>query len=586
MAFFFASSALRAELMPSFEMERCVGEARLIVRGTLDRQGNLQPLQLLKGESMPLRLVVADGAQNCGWLAASMKDLPGSLGEMEVVAFLREPVKDRWPPVMGAAGVAGLDKTGVYLFGAGREDSERLRQPTAWRDEHFTKDSFLAAITAQVKLSAERDALLARPRSAERVRGLVAFLGPHGEPYHRWRILQALRPIEAGEQGEVLQEIAQTEDVPTKAFLLGLAGSIPLTPAAFDAIAPLIDSTNPPALRRAALAAISGIDQPRTAVAVLPLLTLAEPELDAALAALGPYYSPPSDARLDLRVVEALLSLAKEVRQRQTAQPVTAADSLRQPLLQQLTHYAHPKLACFYAGWVLDQNPPAPEEAMAGLQAILGTRWPRETLKAWWEQHRAALEADYDLQSGEGRTRWFGAYHGADEVTQRLLMQRWIFAPVIDEPALIQAALHEDSGSTAKATLAELWRVGRLSNDGRKAVFEKFFEIKLVEEQVAMNVPHWRELKITGAAAFPFRTEIQYRSVIAVDREPVLTSGFDSSVGLEPKVAPYNLGSLGGAFPGRTASAILEIRQLDYAHDRKELWRLRRVLGPIELVGR
>src|ERR1039458_6706416 len=49
-------------LYPVFEMERCVGDAKLVVRGLLDENGNLQAQETLKGEPTTNQLSVVDGA--------------------------------------------------------------------------------------------------------------------------------------------------------------------------------------------------------------------------------------------------------------------------------------------------------------------------------------------------------------------------------------------------------------------------------------------------------------------------------------------------------------------------------------------
>jgi len=141
------STVLHAELMPIFEMDRCVGDAKLIVHGFLDEKGNVKVRQILKGERPPSALTLADGAKIYQWLLASMKgEIKTSTNIIEVVAFLRNQTKETWQPVMGYVGVAGMEDTNVYLFSFGKEMFARSRQPTAWRDEHFNREGFLTTI--------------------------------------------------------------------------------------------------------------------------------------------------------------------------------------------------------------------------------------------------------------------------------------------------------------------------------------------------------------------------------------------------------------------------------------------------------
>lgn len=580
-------------LYPVFEMERCVGDAKLVVRGLLDEKGNIQAQETFKGEQPTNILAVADGAKIYQTFLASMKGAAAtSPNAIEVVAFLGEQIakgvlqSGAWQPVSGYAGMACLENTNVYLFGFGRGFGgfDSFPQPNAHRDEHFTRDSFLAAVKEQVKVCSERDALLAMPKSAERAQKLIAFLLEHGGGYDRWRISGALRPINPDEQKEILNEIAGTTDISTKCFLIGLAGDIPLSKDAFDTISPLIDARNPPQLRRAAMFAVARINPPKATERVLPLVHVTEPELDQALASLG---TPPTDVPPDLNVVNALLLLSKEIRRQDAKGEPPISGEAQRALGQELAQYVHPKLIAFYFNWPLDRKPRSPDYVTSYLQAMLGVRWSSEQLEAWWKQQRKIIEAVYDLQKSHDRKRWFDAYQDADDVSKHFLVRLWIFTPATNQLALVKAATEQKTAVAAKTIITELWN-NHLSNEAKQAMFENFVKVDFVDEAKTFSsrFKNQHELVTTLKFDYPFNTCIYYRTPIALDGKIFEPTTSQNQICLEPKLKEYRIGSTGGYVPGKVATGTLEIFQRDHYPDGKELWHAQWQLGPVPLGER
>src|SRR5208282_2538229 len=99
--------AAHAALQASFEMESCVSGSRLIVHGYLDREGNFDSREVLKGTQTAQHFAIVNGFWIYEKLLAAMTDGPTvSSNAIEVVAFLDSQTKDGWRPVGDYAGVA------------------------------------------------------------------------------------------------------------------------------------------------------------------------------------------------------------------------------------------------------------------------------------------------------------------------------------------------------------------------------------------------------------------------------------------------------------------------------------------------
>jgi hypothetical protein len=564
-----------------FEMDRCVGDAKLIARGFLDEKGNLDTKEVFKGEQPTNSIVVADGAKAHQRFLASINAVSEQpTNTIEVVAFLgSQTASGEWQPVSGYAGLTALKNTNVYLFGF----SDAFDQPpVARRDKHFNRESFLFAVKDSVRLSDQRDALAAMPRVSERAQKLISFLLDHGGSYHRLRIVASFRPINPDEKKEILKEIETTHDIAAKSLLIDLAGDIPLSPDAFDSVVPLIDAQNPRQLRRSAMWAISRINPPEATKRILPFINIAEPELDEALTALG---TPPTGVSPDLKVVDALLSLSTEMRKQDEKGIQPVSDSTRQALLQQLPRYVHSKLLTFYFDWLISRTPSDSDYVTSDLQAMLGVRWPSDQLKTWWKQQQTIIASDYDPESETDQSRWLDAYKSADDVSKRFLVRTWIFTSATNQLALVKAATKETTADAAKAAITELWSNNNLGNEGKQSMFENFLKVDLVD-QAKSNPSRFKdqhELSIVLTFNYPFNTCISYLSPIAIDGKVVKGTTYGGSVCPDLKLKEYRLGAVGGYVPGEVATGTFEIYQLDHYPDGKKLWNVQWPLGPIKL---
>jgi hypothetical protein len=564
-----------------FEMDRCVGDAKLIVRGFLDEKGNFDAKEVFKGEQPTNVLAVADGAKAHQRFSASMNAvLKQPTNTIEVVAFLgSQTASGEWQPVSGYAGLTALKNTNVYLFGF----SDAFDQPpVARRDKHFNRESFLFAVKDSVRLSDQRDALAAMPRVSERAQKLISFLLDHGGSYHRLRIVASFRPINPDEKKEILKEIETTHDIAAKSLLIDLAGDIPLSPDAFDSVVPLIDAQNPRQLRRSAMWAISRINPAEATKRILPFINITEPELDQALTALR---TPPIGISPDLKVVDALLSLSTEMRKQDEKGIQPVSDSTRQALLQQLPRYVHPKLLTFYFDWLISRTPSDSDYVTSDLQAMLGVRWPSDQLKTWWKQQQTIIASDYDPESESDQSLWLGAYQSADDVSKRFLVRTWIFTPATNQLALVKAATKETTADAAKAAITELWSNNHLGNEAKQAMFENFVKVGFVDEAKTFSsrFKNQHELVTVLTFNYPFNTCIYYRTPITIDGKTLELTTSQNQVCPEPKLKSYRIGSLSGYVPGQVATGTLEIFQLDHYPDGEKLWSVQWPLGPIKL---
>lgn len=580
-------AAFSGSLMPEFEMSQCVGEAELIVRGFLDENGNIQAQEVLKGEPSTKVIAVADGAKIYQYLFASINTnatAAQSAKTIEVVAFLNDKTTGVWRLVMGYTSIVGLEDTNVYIFEmmGPRFDAASFDKPIARRDEHFNRESFLFAVKDEVRVSDQLDEMAALPRLSERAQQLVSFLLKNGGSYHRWRVASSFRPVNPDESKEILKEIGDTHDIAAKCLLVDLAGDIPLSPDAFDSIASFIDAQNPRQLRRVAMWAIARINPPEATKRILPFINIGEPELDEALMSLE---APATGVSPDLNVVDALLSLSKQMRTQDARGVQPISDAAQQALRQQFTHYAHAKLITFYFDWLLNSKLSNPDNVTSDLQAMLGVQWSGDQLKIWWEQQRQIIEPDYNLQMEGDQRKWFDAYQNADDVSKKFLVRLWMFTPATNQLALVKAATEEKTAGAAKTTITQLWDNNHLSNEAKQAMFENFLKVDFIDEAktYSSRFRNQHDLATVLTFNYPFNTCINYRTPITIDGKLIGTTTSQGSVCLEPKLKEYRLGNIGGYVPGKAATGTLEIFQLDHYPEGKELWHAQWQLGPVPL---
>jgi len=326
------------------------------------------------------------------------------------------------------------------------------------------------------------------------------------------------------------------------------------------------------------------------------------------------------DPATDLKIADVLLSLSKEMRQREKERvrqeamrqhqieqlqksqaisddptmrlafpappnPPAISWQLQEAMRVQLVKHVHPLLLSYYFNWLSQNQPASPAYVTAYLQSMLGVNWDAGKLLSWWEQNHERVMAAYPLQGEVGRNQWFAAYQGGDETLQHFLVRLWVMTPATNQLALVKAATEEKTAVMAKGVITELWAAKHLGNEAIQAMFENFVKVDFIDE--ATNLPsrfkNQHELKIILTCNYPFNTCIYYRTPIALDGKLFQPSTSENQVCLEPAIKEFRIGSLGGYVPGNVATGNLEIYQREYYPDGKELWHAHWNLGPISL---
>ena len=485
----------------------------------------------------------------------------------------------------------------------------------AGRDEHYNRASFLAAIQEEVRLDEQLEALCALPRSAKRVRKLIQFQDEHGGWYRLRRMTESLRPLAADEQVELLNEIEQAKNSTNQCALLNLAANLNLSKDTFEVIEPFMGKDHPPEVRQAAIWALSRIDANKTTQLLLPQMTLQLPELHDALNVLQA-----DDPAMDLKIVDVLLSLSKEMRQREKAHarqeamrqhqieqlqksqtlkddllmrgaypeppnPPAISWQLQEAMRVQLVKHVHPLLLSFYFNWLSQNQPVSPAYVTAYLQSMLGVRWDAAKLLAWWEQNHKQVMADYPLQKTAGCEQWFTVYQGGDETLQHFLVRLWVMTPATNQLALVKAAKEEKTAVMAKSVITELWTANHLGNEAIQAMFENFMRVEFVDAATnfTSRFKYQHELQIILKFDYPFNTCFYFRTPMIVDGKLSETSTSEGQLCPEPSLKEYRLGCLGGYVPGKVATGTLEVFHREHYPDGKILWHAHWNLGPIPL---
>ena len=574
-----------AEWIPGFDLATCTGEARLIVRGRLEKTGKLTVVEVYQGrfdKNKPLTL--RNGAE----LYTHLNRVKKQDGTLEVVAFLREDAGRGWEPFRGEAGMVRLEQQEVYALLEG-DGLRGLREtPTLARHPRYNRATFLAALREAVDTGRERRRLLSLPRSTDRARKLLTLLlkqEPRDRYYHLHLISRALLPVHPAEEQAILTALkkARAEEC---VWLLRLIATMPLTSKAFEPVAVYLDRKYPSEVRRGAMDTLRAVDAYRAAGRLAPLLSLNEPELANVLSCLTTGSDPWQNALFHPRAAEGLFLLANLIRQAALSEGGNARQQEIYLLLMRLREYAHPRHVAVLYTWGLAEGHPCCDQALAELQRLTGLKYTRGQWRdwlTWWRKAGPLLEASYDLRSDAGRLRWLKAYQGADPAARRLLRQLWFYEKDIDEAALLKAA-EGQYALGAKAALAELWERRRLSCPSRQAIVEKFLGVELVElPSRSPTIAGWRELHLAIRRNFPFPKAawVQPRSDIAIGRKPRLSGSWGSLCLADDHKF---LGSLSGSFKGAPdARALLEVREVDHAHGGKVLWTARWSLGPLKL---
>ena len=520
---------LRAEYIPGFDMETCVGKATNIVQGKLNSTGELNVTDVLVGSLPAAHGLKLDLGQ---YHFERLQKITSGKGPFEVVVFLDKDSNQGWGLVLQYAGLVGLDKEKVFPYRGsyGFLDSE---------EPEYTRTSFLKALADAVQKAKEVDKLLAAYPNIDRAREMVRFalaheqvtdgkanLLRHAGHHQLGRIAAALKTQGQDGQKAVLQAIYWAKTPQDQTTLVYLAGIIPLANSALDAVSDFLPRTNPPALRKAAMNTLNAVNAYRAVDYLTPYLLLDDPQLETVLSNLGARSYPPQDGWLNVRAVDALQKLAESMTGKDEIPFTTKNGSgyVIGAVGDQMSHYAHPKLMpLLYRRAVLGQ-PTESAQGFSDFCTLTGLKYPHEdraSWEAWWSKAQPLLDGNFNLQTVAGRELWMDHYRRADPATQKILMNLWFFEPWIDEDTLIDAAMQNDS---AKDALSELWKRGRLSANGRKALAQHFMVYKLVNHPPAeaKNDKTLYGATLEGVWLFPFPTaeKLRLRADISIGPEP------------------------------------------------------------------
>lgn len=612
----------RAEYDPAFDLDTCVGGAQLIVSGVLDGADRLTIARVFRGDVGGLAVIpLSEGgwvfqrtiegtitSRPLAFLERTWRRCFPSTVSMEVVAFLSRGGDKKWDTSGGSGNVVWLRDDGVYPFDGWSFAALAPR---------YDRASFFAALEESVRTAAERTRLVASARSPERAAALMQLALAHDRLpppmpddffivpfYHLAEIAKGFENPSPEEQALIVASLRAAKTDGDKTKLLQLAGLIPLHPDAFDALAEFIGRSNSPGVRKAAIGAIAMVDAWRAEDVLAPFLTLDEPQLKTVLENLAPYnqnlaLSDAPEPIVNRALVEPLMRLGRELhaeRERRIKEGTSNHDLMSDlrlsTLTGQLEHFQHPQFVCLLTEWALAPDDlwtwPA-RHALDNITKATITSDNLATWATWWLSARPLLAASYDLQSDAGRAAWMAAWSQGDKYVRPILMNLWNYEPQIDEGALLAIA----EQPAAAATLSELWRRKRLTAETQKALVERFLKLSLFEEPPWDPPEKWaahREVMIQSETAFPFPPSegVEYRHRIEIADEPKQPTEADLLPGYSASgwgtETPRVWGAVGEGYRGKPkARGVLEMRAVDYRHDRRVLWKLVWQLGPLQL---
>ncbi len=583
----------RAEIQPTFDMNYCCENSKLIVVGTLDGD-RLTVNQVLSSVRMGMATIQLQGNPVAERLRSAMGKRPGA--EIEVVAFLNEKNQ----PLLGIAGLVGLAKDDVYLVYIGADLIGLRGQLEPARFPNLNRAKFLDATRTAIALIKKRRQIAKRPRSAERAEALLDFLNEQAEeaaevqmpnmwPNHHTRyVATAMSPIHADEEQVVLRSLRETKDFQRRVRLLKLIAGIPCTEQAFEPAAKWIAPEHDSEVRAAAVTAIGRIDNYRAVDRLIPLLDFDDPDLSTLLRGLYTRSDSSQYWPRNPKAIASLESLTKEALARQQ-RGKGISSNLGYTLLGANHAFFHPRLLPLLIDWSTSDHPTA-SQAQSYLRDVTGLDFDRKKLDPttdWWAAARVKFQRQYDLSSTSGVDAWLVSYESADASSKKILNRLWLFEQSVRENHLLKRATSETDprSSTAKTTLSELWKNGQLSGDCKRSIIGAFMDVKLVELDQPGIKRGVRELQIvvTSRFHFPKNAWVQNKSAFGINRNPSRLGNSWGSRGLDSETDVV-FGSMGGGrYEGQpTAKAILVLREYDYQRG-NVVWSQEWELGPIKL---
>jgi hypothetical protein len=286
---FLAPREACAEYDPAFDMDSCVGGAKLIVSGYLNPSDRITVTETFAGEPGGRTIELGEWGRRFRSLTQSNRwwEEPPAwkrawgwiMGppRVEVVAFFPRKIGNTWTLAGETSNLVLLSGDAVYPYdGSGYNSPQPL----------YGRTQFLAALREAIQAKAERTRLLANPRTIERTKELITLTQRHdhlpGSPdgfwitpfYHLAEIAKGLEEPSAEEEELLLRALADTPTEAEKVKILRLITLIPLEGrAAFDEIIPYLERGQSAEIRRSAMRALGAVDGFRAVDAFGPLLT-------------------------------------------------------------------------------------------------------------------------------------------------------------------------------------------------------------------------------------------------------------------------------------------------------------------------
>lgn len=583
------------ESIPPFELDASAGNSKIVAHGELHPDGTLRVIEAFKGKpegAGDLRLPIGEIR-----FKSVLKDI-GNEDNPQVVVFLSD---------LGADGVYHLapgSNGGFVALGPGDKvfawlPSEMSRTGAAFQAHpSWTKRIFMEELKQSLKLDAELDAVLAKPRGGERLAKCFEFLRAHqprktskdsqyfpwpwdGHGYFFSKIARATQKPSAAEESVLAELLRNAGSEGDRARVLMFIGSIGCSRALYPEVLPWVEVKVPKVPRQQAFTALASIDSFAAAEVLSHFLSLDDPLIDDVLDTLSNSGWMREPRLLNPAVVEPVLALGRQVLIK--CHSGDYRDGNRgYATLGVLQSYFHPTLLPLMIEWANDKDTPTRAQAMGNLRSALdvinGSADP-ERIAKWWgrAQNRDAVMRHYDLSSMTGVNVWLQAWRQSDDkITKHVLLRLWDFTSNVPEQELLNACEGE-VGAAAKELLSELWQRKRLTTATRKAVVAKYMKMRIEDQPCVNSVDPkvWRTRYVMGDRLFPFPHDawVNWTGEMTTEREPKILPDSFNSQSLEGS-GPFRFGG-GTVKLGGTFKAILEIWEKDYqATPPQELWRL------------
>ncbi len=598
--------------LPPFDLDMNAGKSKIVAHGELHPDGILRVIEVFKGKSEgpgDLRLPISEIQ-----FKRVSKDV-GVEGNPQVVVFVDDLGADgvyrfTWGSTGGFVAIGPGDKVFAWLPSEMSMSGADFQAHPSW-----TKRTFVEELKRTLKLDAELDALLAKPRDGERLTTCLEFLRAHqpwetstdardvswpwyGHGYFFSKIARDTQKPSAEEESVLAELLRNAGSDGDRARVLAFITSIHCSRALYPQVLPWADVNVPKVARQQAFTALASIDSFAAAEVLGHFLSLEDPLIDDVISTLNQCGRMRKPCLLNPAVVEPVLALGRQVLIKSHSEDYRDGNR-GYPTVGVLQSYFHPTWLQLMIEWANDKDTPTRAQAMSNLRSALGViNEPDnpERIAKWWAQNRDVVMRHYDLSSWVGVNAWLQAWQQSDDkITKHVLLRLWDFTSNIPEQELLNACEGE-SGTAAKELLSELWQRKRLTAATRKSIVTKYMKMRIVEQPCVNSVdPNvWRERHVAGERLFPFPHDawVNWAGEMTTERDPkILADSFASSSldGSGPVKFVGGTGKLGGPF-----KAILELREMDYqATPPQEIWRLHWVLdqdtkqpvGPVRAEG-